>query len=74
MLVYKVESNKTRETQVLSRPAICWIHYVQIALIISKHLSQAYQPSTSEMLKNAHQCTTIFKNTQKCSKILHLAF
>ena len=59
--------NKTRETRVLSRPTICWIHYVQISLsisaehlsqasqpsILAKHLSRASQPSISEILKNA---------------------
>ena len=34
-----LKCNKTQKTRVLSRPAVCWIHYVQIALSISKHLS-----------------------------------
>ena len=50
-------NNKTRETRVLSRPAICWIHYVQIALSISaKHLSNPQK--CSAMLSNAQQCST----------------
>ena len=65
--------NKTRETRVLSRPAICWIHYVQIALRISAILKNAQQCSTifinalkhSDMLINAQQCS-------KCSRILKL--
>ena len=27
----EIKNNKTRETRVLSRPAICWVHYVQIS-------------------------------------------
>ena len=50
--------NKTRETRVLSRPAICWIHYVQIAL------------SISAILKNAQQCSTMFNNALKHSDML----
>ena len=77
--------NKTRETRVLSRPAICWIHFVQIALSISKHLSRASQPSISakhltrasqpnisaEHLSWVSQLSTseILKNAQKCSTI-----
>ena len=52
-----MQGNKNRETQVLSRPALCWIHYVQIAMSISaEHLSQASQPSISaEHLTQASQ-------------------
>ena len=62
--------NKTRETRVLSRPAICWIHYVQIAPSISaKHLSQAPQ-QCSKMLSNAYQCSAMLRNSQQCSAML----
>ena len=61
--------NKTRETRVLSPPAICWIHYVQIAMSISaEHLSEASQLSISaKHLSNANQSSTILKNNQKYS-------
>ena len=66
--------NKTRETRVLSRLAIFWIHYVQIALSISaEHLSQAFQPSISaEHLSNpkkrlsiAQRCLLMLRNAQE---------
>ena len=52
-----LNDNKTRETRVLSRPAICWIHYVQIAVSISaEHLSRAPQSRISaEHLSHASQ-------------------
>jgi len=59
-------SNKTRVSWVLSCPTICWIHYVQI----SEHLSRASQPSISSILKNAQQCSTMFKNALKHSDML----
>ena len=76
----KLKGNKT---WVLSHPAICWIHYVQIALSNSKHLSRASQPSISAehlspasqssisaILKNAQQCSTMFNNALKHSDML----
>ena len=68
---YNTKLNKTRETRVLSRPAICWIHYVQIAMSISaEHLSRASQPSISAILKNAQQCSTVLNNALKHSDML----
>ena len=71
-------TNKTQETQVLSCPAICWIHYIQIALSISaEHLSQASQHSSkmfsnaqqsSKMLwklRYANQCSIMFRNADE---------
>ena len=55
----KFQFNKTRD---LSRPAICWIHYVHIAQSISEHLSQV---RTSEMPRNDQQCSTMFNNPLK---------
>ena len=66
-----LSANKTRETRVLSRPTICWIHFVQIDLSIStEHLNWASQSSISAIFKNAQQCSTMFKNALKHSDML----
>ena len=67
----KGSNNKTRETRVLSHPAICWIQYVEIAVSISaEHLNRASQLSISAILKNAQQCSTMFNNDLKHSDML----
>ena len=65
------------ETLVLTHPAICWIHYVQIALSISKHLSlsQESEPSISaEHPSRASQPGTSTDHLSNAKKdlILHL--
>ena len=55
-------SNLTKnKTRVLSRPVICWIHYVQIAVSIS-----------AEHLSNPQKCSAMLNNTKKCLRVLKL--